>query len=416
MSIWESFRIALRSLSSNKLRSALTMLGIIIGVGAVIALMSIGRGAQAGILASIQANGTNLLYVSPGSTSSGGVNQGAGSASTLTLADANALANQDDAPAIAAVAPEYSSGGQVVYQGQNTRTRITGITPDYAQVRNVSVAEGDWLTNAHVTDRALVAVLGPTTASTLFGDGDPIDQSIKVNGVPFKVIGVTVAKGGTGFGSQDDALFIPITTLESRLSNSGQFRGQTVVSNISVQVTDASQINDAIAQISDILRTRHHITTGNDDFTITNEADILKTASQATDTLTIFLGGVAAISLVVGGIGIMNIMLVSVTERTREIGIRKAIGAKKRDILIQFLSEAVVLSLTGGMLGITLGWGASELVSGLSLTGSGPIKTVVDLDTVLLATVFSTAIGLFFGIYPANRAASLNAIEALRYE
>ena len=416
MTIWESMRIALRSLSSNKLRATLTMLGIIIGVGAVIALMSIGRGAQASIVASIQANGTNLLYVSPGSTSSSGVAQGPGSATTLTLADANAIANADDAPAVVAVAPEYSSGAQIVYQGTNTRSRATGVTASYAVVRNVSIADGEWISDENVTAKSLVAVLGPTTATTLFGDAEPVGQTIKVNGVAFKVIGVTVAKGGTGFGSQDDALFIPITTLESRLINSGQFRGQTVVSNISVQVADESQITAATTQIAEILRTRHNITTANDDFTITSQADILKTSTQTTDTLTMFLGGVAAISLVVGGIGIMNIMLVSVTERTREIGIRKAIGAKKRDILIQFLAEAMVLSMVGGLIGIGLGWGASQLVSGLSLTGGSTLKTVVDPDTVLLATAFSTAIGLFFGIYPANRAASLNAIDALRYE
>ncbi|MEP7200616.1 MAG: ABC transporter permease [Chloroflexota bacterium] len=415
MSLWESLRLSMRSLNANKLRSVLTMLGIIIGVGAVIALMSIGRGAQASIIASIQVNGTNLLYVSPGSSSSGGVAQGAGSATTLTLNDATAIANLDDAPAVAAVAPEYSTGAQLIYQGLNTRTRVTGVTPAYAAVRNVNIANGEWLTDANVTDKALVAVLGPTTAGNLFGDAEPVGQAIKVNGVSFRVIGVTAAKGGTGFGSQDDALFVPITTLETRLVNSGQFRGQTVVSNISVQVTDETQITAAISQIAEILRARHKITTGTDDFSITNQADILKSLTQTTDTLTLFLGGVAAISLVVGGIGIMNIMLVSVTERTREIGIRKAIGAKKNDILVQFLAEAVVLSLAGGLIGIALGWGASQLVSGISLGGSA-IRTVVDPDTVLLATFFSTAIGLFFGIYPANRAASLRPIDALRYE
>jgi putative ABC transport system permease protein len=415
MTIWESIRISLRSLSANKLRSILTMLGIIIGVGAVIALMSIGRGAQASIVSSLTANGTNLLYVSPGSSQQGGVAQGAGSATTLTLADATAIANPDDAPAIAAVAPEFSTGAQLVYQGLNSRTRVTGVTPAYAGVRNVSVASGDFLSDADVSARSTVAVLGPTTATTLFGDADPLGQAIKINGVSFRVIGVTVAKGGTGFGSQDDAVFVPITTLETRLVNSGQFRGQTVVSNISVQVTDQSQIPAAISQISDFLRARHKLTNANDDFTVTNQADIVKTLTQTTDTLTIFLGGVAAISLVVGGIGIMNIMLVSVTERTREIGIRKAIGAKRKDILVQFLAEAIVLSLAGGLIGIVMGWGASQLVSGISLGGS-PLHTVVDPDTVLLATAFSTLIGLFFGIYPANRAAGLNPIDALRFE
>jgi putative ABC transport system permease protein len=413
VSIWESIRISLRSLGANKLRSGLTMLGIIIGVGAVIALMSIGRGAQASILASIQANGTNLLYVTPGSANQGGVNQGAGSAATLTLNDAIAIAS--DAPAVADIAASFDAGGQVVYRGQNSRTRVTGVTPSYATVQNVAVNDGEWLTDAQVTDKSTVVVLGPTLASTLFGDAEPVGQTVRVNGVPFKVIGVTVAKGGTGFGSQDGGMFMPITTVESRLENSGRFRGQTVVADLYVQVKDQSQIQPAITQITDILRTRHKLTTANDDFTIVNQADILKTLTATTDTLTLFLGGVAAISLVVGGIGIMNIMLVSVTERTREIGIRKAIGAKKRDILVQFLAEAIVLSLVGGLIGILMGWGASQLVSGISL-GSGPLKTVVDPDTVLLATLFSSLIGLFFGIYPANRAAGLNPIDALRFE
>jgi putative ABC transport system permease protein len=415
MNVFESVRIALRSLTANKLRAALTMLGIIIGVGAVITLMSIGRGAQASIVASLQANGTNLLFVSPGATNQGGVNQGAGTAATLTLEDANALKDSPDAPSVADVAPEFGTGAQLSYQGQNVRTRVTGVTPSYAPVRVVTMADGEWISDAEVTARSTVVVLGPTTAANLFGDGDPINQQIKINGVPFRVIGVTVPKGGTGFGSQDDVAFVPITTIFARLFAGGRFRGQTQVSNISVQVVDASQVQPAISQISDILRQRHRITFGDDDFRVTSLDDILKTLTQITDTLTVFLGGIAAISLVVGGIGIMNIMLVSVTERTREIGIRKAIGAKKRDILVQFLTEAVVLSVTGGLIGIAIGWGLSRLISGIPFGGS-QLNAVVDLDAVLLATLFSTAIGLFFGIYPANRAASLNPIDALRYE
>jgi len=415
MNVIESVRIALRSLSANKLRSTLTMLGIIIGVGAVITLLSIGRGAQAQIVGSLQANGTNLLFVSPGSTQVGGVNQGAGSAATLTLDDASALKDSGLAPAVSDVAPEFGSGAQLTYQGQNVRTRVTGVTPSYANVRVVTVDDGDFISDANVTARSTVVVLGPTTAGNLFGDGEPVGQQIKINGVSFRVIGVTVAKGGTGFGSQDDVAFVPITTLSARLFAGGRFRGQAQVSNISVQVVDSSQVQPAIAQISDILRERHHITSGDDDFRVTSLDDILKTLTQITDTLTIFLGGIAAISLVVGGIGIMNIMLVSVTERTREIGIRKAIGAKKRDILVQFLTEAIVLSITGGLIGILLGWGLSRLVSGIPF-GGGQIHAVVDLDAVLLATIFSSAIGLFFGIYPASRAASLAPIDALRYE
>jgi putative ABC transport system permease protein len=411
MNVWESVRIALRSLSSNKLRSTLTMLGIIIGVGAVITLVSLGRGAQAGIVASVQGNGTNLLFVSPGAASNAGVRQEAGSAATLTLDDANALRDTAAAPAIVDVAPESTTFEQLIWQGQNARTRITGVTASYAAVRNVTVNDGDFISDANVTARSTDVVLGPTTATNLFGDAEPVGQSIKINGIPFRVIGVTVAKGGTGFGSQDDVAYIPLTTLSSRLFAGGRFRGQVTVSNISVQVVDSAQIPAATRQISEILRQRHHITSGDDDFRITSLDDILKTLTTVTDTLTIFLGGIAAISLVVGGIGIMNIMLVSVTERTREIGIRKAIGATKRDILTQFLTEAVVLSITGGLVGIAIGWAASRVISSLAT-----INAVVDVDALLVATLFSAAIGLFFGVYPASRAASLNPIDALRYE
>ncbi len=415
MSIFESIRIALRSLAANKMRSALTMLGIIIGVGAVITLMAIGRGAQSSILSSIQANGTNLLYITPGSTTQGGVSQGAGSAATLTLADANALKDTVDSQVVADVAPEYSTMAQLRWQSQNTRSRVTGVTSSYAAVRNVSLTDGDWIADSDVSERSAVCVLGPTTAGNLFGDADVLDQQIKVNGIPCRVIGITLAKGGTGFGSMDDMVYMPITTLETRFMSSGQFRGQTVVSTISVQVTDSSQMQAATDQITEVLRERHNLTTGDNDFRITSQNDVIATLTQTTETLTIFLGGIAAISLVVGGIGIMNIMLVSVSERTREIGIRKAVGAKKRDILMQFMTEAVVLSVVGGMLGIAIGWGVAEVISGVTV-GSSTLRAVVDPDTVLLATAFSTVIGLFFGIYPANRAASLNPIEALRYE
>ncbi|MBI5879359.1 MAG: ABC transporter permease [Chloroflexi bacterium] len=411
MNFLESIRIALRSLAANKMRASLTMLGIIIGVGAVIALMAVGRGAQANIIGSLQSQGTNLLYVSPGSTSSGGVNQGAGSAATLTLEDATALNDPSLAPAVLAVAAEFGSNGQVAYQGQNTRTRVNGVTVSYSAVRNVSIAEGEWFTDEQMAAKTTVVVLGPTTATNLFGENDPVGQTIRINSLPFRVIGVTVAKGGTGFGSQDDVIYAPITTVMSRLASGGQFRGQANISTISVQVVDASQIQNAISQISAILRERHHLTTGDDDFRITSLDDILKTLTQVSDTLTLFLGGIAAISLVVGGIGIMNIMLVSVTERTREIGIRKAVGARKADILLQFLTEAIVLSIVGGLIGIGVGMAVAW-----ALTASGTITAVVDLDSILLATVFSTAIGLFFGIYPANRAGSLNPIDALRYE
>ncbi|MSP12418.1 MAG: FtsX-like permease family protein [Chloroflexi bacterium] len=406
MQIWESIRVALTAIVANKLRSALTMLGIIIGVGAVIALMSIGRGAQASITDQISSIGTNLVFVRPGAVNQGGVRTAQGAAATLTYDDALALQNVSN---IAAVAPEFGTGGQVIYQGQNVNTRITGVTPEYLDVRNYVLADGENITQSQLQGRSTVAILGANIATTLFGDAPPIGQSIRVNNVPFRVIGVLVAKGGNGIGSQDDLILVPLTTALTRLSRGGQFRGATVVSSINVQVADAASIDPAIQEISDILRQRHHVLY-EDDFSVSSQRDALTTLTQVTGVLTAFLGGIAAISLIVGGIGIMNIMLVSVTERTREIGLRKALGAKRQDLLTQFLTEATILSLAGGLIGIAIGIGVSRLIQNFNF------NTVVGLDSVILATLFSIAVGLFFGIYPASRAASLNPIEALRYE
>jgi putative ABC transport system permease protein len=409
----ESARIAMRSLSANKLRSILTMLGIIIGVAAVIALMGVGRGAQAAIAGQINSMGTNLLFVSPGSTNQGGVRTAQGSAQTLTYEDALALADPQAAPAVAAVAPETNAFGQVVYQGNNLNTRVVGVTPDYGPVRNYSVQEGDFITQANVVAKSSVAVLGANVAQNLFNGNDPVGQSIRINNINFRVAGVLTAKGGSGFGNQDDQVIVPITTVMARLERN-RFGGGNRVDQISVQVTDASQMQNAIQQISDVLRQRHHVRF-DDDFTIRSQQDLLASANQITGVLTLFLGGVAGISLLVGGIGIMNIMLVSVTERTREIGIRKAIGATRRNVLSQFLTEATILSVMGGMIGVALGAAIARLISGINM-GSSPIHAVVQLDSVLLATLFSLAVGLFFGIYPAYRAASLNPIDALHYE
>ncbi len=417
MDLRESLLTALRSLRANKVRSALTMLGIIIGVAAVIAMLSIGRGAQAMITAEIEGLGSNLIFVYPGTLQGeGGVQQASGSTQTLTYEDALALADSSSCPSVAAVAPEVSTGAQIVYQAENVHARISGVTPEYAQVRNYKVASGEFFSPSQVAGRSLVAVLGANIATTLFGEQDPLGQTIRIDNITFRVIGVLAAKGGSGYGSQDDIVLIPLTTAQARLGR--QFvRGGTAVNNISVQAVDARSIDDAVWEITEVLRRRHHILNEeDDDFMVLNQADILSMANTITGVLTVFLGGVAAISLLVGGIGIMNIMLVSVTERTREIGIRKAVGAKRRDILAQFLTEATLLSVVGGVLGILMGWALAGLISRISAAGGTPINTMLSADSVLLATGFSLAVGLFFGIYPALRAASLHPIEALRYE
>ncbi len=407
----ESAQVALRSLGANKTRSVLTMLGIVIGVAAVIAMLSIGRGAQNAITEQIQSIGTNLLFVSPGAIQQSGVRQEAGSAQTLTYEDAEAMTQL---PLVVAVAPEVSTFGQIVYLGQNTRTRIYGVTPDYETVRNISVDDGEFISSAHLTGRSSVAVLGNTTAVDLFGDAySAVGQSIRVSGQPFRVIGVLASKGASGMGSMDDAVFVPLTTAQTRLFATRRMGTAYSVSSISVQVASADQIDQAVQEIGELLRERHRV--AEDDFTVTSQQDVLETATQITGILTAFLGGVAAISLLVGGIGIMNIMLVSVTERTREIGLRKAVGARRRDVLAQFLTEAALLSVIGGIVGIALGWLLAQLI-GQVLSGTTAITPYVGLDAVLLATLFSAAVGVFFGWYPAWRAARLNPIDALRYE
>ncbi len=410
MNVAESMKIALHSLAANKLRSGLTMLGIVIGVMSVIAMMSIGQGAQVAITNQINSIGTNLLFIRPGSTNENGVRTAQGSAATLTMEDGQALVG---VPNVVAVAPEVDSFGQVAYLGNNANGRIIGVTPDYQDALNANVADGEFVTSANVTARSAVVVLGSQIAQELFDTGEPVGQSVRINGQTFRVVGVMQSKGGTGFLNQDTQIYVPITTAMSRLSRGGQFRGGNSVSDINVKITDPSAQDGVVQNISAILDQRHHV--AQDDFQIQSQQDILNTANQVTGILTIFLGGVAAISLIVGGIGIMNIMLVSVTERTREIGIRKAIGARRRDILAQFLTEAIVLSMSGGVIGVLLGALIARLISGLQL-GSSTINTVVDPGSVLLAVLFSAGVGLFFGSYPANRAASLHPIDALRYE
>jgi len=399
---------ALESLSANKLRSGLTILGIVIGVAAVIAMLSIGQGAQNSVTGSIEGIGTNLLFVMQ--TRSEDVRN----PKPLTMADADALSDSLNAPSLAAVAPILQGNVDAAVGSEKSSVTVSGVTPVYAGVMNETLTEGEFINQDHMLGRASVAVIGPDTATNLFGsEFGVVGETLRVNGQPFRVIGVLKSKGGSGFGNQDDRILVPITTAQTRLIHR-ETRNQ--VDMIYTQSVSAEATAQAQEEIATILRSRHNTGLNADDFSIYSQQDFLATAQTITGVFTIFLGGIAAISLLVGGIGIMNIMLVSVTERTREIGLRKALGARKEDILVQFLSESAVLSLLGGVVGIGLGWLISFVVGQVASASGTPINPAVGLDTILLATAFSTAIGLFFGLYPANRAASLQPVEALRYE
>jgi len=411
--IYNIFVEALENLSANKMRSILTVLGIVIGVGAVIAMLSIGRGAQDSITSRIESMGTNLVYVSPGSTSSSGVQGGSGSAGTLTLDDADTITGLQNVVAVSSVT---NSMVQVVYQGNNTRTRLMGVTPEYVTVSSMTLSDGEFISESNQSSRALVVVLGSGVAETLFGSTDGVvGQKVRLNGQSDKVIGVLASKGGTGFMNQDDQVFIPLSTALYRLVGGGRFRGSSVISQITIKASSSKAVDRVVTSVTLLMRERHQTIEGADDFTVTSQKDTLAAATQVTDTLTLFLGGIAGISLAVGGIGVMNIMLTTVTERTHEIGLRKAIGARRHDILIQFLVESMVLSLIGGLIGVALGWGIARLMGQVTLSGS-TITPSVGLDSVLLATTFSIAVGLFFGIYPATRAARLQPVDALRHE
>jgi putative ABC transport system permease protein len=410
MNISQSILEALESLSSNRLRSGLTMLGIIIGVGAVIAMLSVGQGAQSTITGAISGIGTNLLFVS-----SGNMTQDVRNPRPLTMGDAEAIADPLVAPDVAAVAPVIETGAEVsVANGKQSTSSITGVTPDYFAMQNYSVTEGAFITQEHILGQSSVVVIGPTIADKLFGRHEGVvGETLRVNGQPFRVIGVTASKGGGSFGNQDSSIFVPITTAQARLSRRSSVNA---IDLIYVQAVDADAVTQATDEVTQLLRQRHHTPIGIDDFTIFSQKDILSIATTVTGVFTIFLGGIAGISLLVGGIGIMNIMLVSVTERTREIGLRKALGARRRDILVQFLTESSLLSLFGGVIGIGLGWALGLLIGRIAQASGNPFTPTITLSSVLLATLFSAAVGLFFGIYPANRAASLEPVEALRYE
>ena len=417
--LWENVRVALDGLLVNKMRSVLTMLGVVIGVAAVIALLSIGEGVQASITDQIASVGTNLLTVMPGAISMGGVRGAAGSAATLTYDDAEAIADPGNVPDAAVVAPEFSRNAQIIFGDANINTSVTGTTAEYQSAFELEVARGRFIEEKDVSRRSNVAVLGYQAAQDLFGGFDPVGQKIRVaptgaNGgrVSLTVIGVLEEKGSAIMGSVDDAVLVPISTAQTKLFRGRNALGDLVVSRISVVAVSEDKTEAVGNQLDVLLRRRHDLDPDEEaDFGVMNQADMLEMATEITGILTVFLGAIAGISLLVGGIGIMNIMLVSVTERTREIGIRKAVGARKADILTQFLMEAVVLSLLGGVIGILLGMGLAQIVD-----MTGVMNSLVTLDSVLLAVGFSLAVGLFFGIYPANQAAKLNPIEALRYE
>jgi putative ABC transport system permease protein len=408
MIILQSILEALESLSNNKLRSGLTILGIVIGVAAVISIVSIGRGAENTITGSIQGIGTNLLFVFRGGS------EEVRNPKPLTVGDAAAISDPFQAPSVMNVAATLQGRGKVTFVGESKTTDIEGVTPSYSPVRNVNVTEGEFINDGHLLGQASVVLLGTEVADRLFRRTQGIvGETVRIEGQPFRVIGVLESKGGSAFSNEDDRVLVPLTTAQQRLIRRTP---RDRVDLIMVQAITSDDVPRASEEISAILRIRHRTGIGADDFTILTQEDFLATAKTITNVLTIFLGGIAAISLLVGGIGIMNIMLVSVTERTREIGLRKALGARRVDILIQFLTESSLLSFFGGLIGIGLGWAISFAIGRYAESRGTPIDPSIGLDVIFLATVFSAAVGLFFGLYPANRAAALEPVEALRYE
>ncbi len=406
---FEPFSTAWVGVATHKLRSFLTILGIVIGVAAVISLMSIGKGAQADILSRIGSLGSDLITISPGSSYYMGVRSTAGSVRTLTQEDAEAISEQ--VAYIDFVAPTYSTSLQLVVGGENMNTRVTGVPPEYQEIQNLEIAYGAFFSDYEYQRGAKVVVLGSEVKETLFGDTNPIGQKIRMGNNIVRVIGVMESKGG-GFGSPDSSILAPLTAMQQMVAQQRTAQGERVVSSIALTVSDEEQTDYVVEEITSLLRTRHRLGPNvDDDFRIMSMQEIAETITEATGTMTLLLGAIAAISLLVGGIGVMNIMLVSVLERTREIGIRKALGAREHDIWIQFLIEAALLTLAGGIIGVVVGWVVSYIVS-----STGLVTTVVTADIVILAVSVSVGIGLFFGFYPAWNASRLNPIDALRAE
>jgi len=405
MNLGEFLRVGLQALTRNRMRSALTVLGIVIGVAAVIATLAIGQGARAAVQAQIRALGANTLTVLPGTITASGARSGMGSTTTLTPDDA--LAIKAECPAIEAVAPGVRTVAQVVYGNMNWSTQVQGTTPDFVFVRQWPIQSGVFITDSDVRGAAKVCVLGQNVALQLFADADPVGQIVRIKDIPFRVVGVLTMKGGQGFGgNQDDIVIVPITTAQRKIL------AITHVHSISVSAVSEKAVPEASNQITDLLRQRHRIRPDADaDFFIFTQQEIANSAEATSKVMTLLLASVAAVSLLVGGIGIMNIMLVSVTERTREIGIRRAIGARRNDILMQFLVESAFLALAGGALGVALGMGAATLITQIARW-----PTLIQPAAVALAFGFASVVGIFFGFYPAHRASRLDPVEALRYE
>lgn len=408
LNIGECVRIALQGLAANKLRAILTMLGIIIGVGAVITMIAVGQGARQKTLSQIQALGTNVLIIQSGQTKSGGVFGGAGSWRNITFDDLDAILKK--CPAVVALSGEDMTQAQVKAGRANTNTNVIGVGPDYADIRNFTVANGRFFTPRDIRGRSPVCILGWKIATDFFKDKSPLNERVRINSTSYRVVGVMARKGQVGSQNADDQVFLPLSTFQHRL---GQWWWRGRVATADIEAASEGQMTDASDQITALMRQRHHRKAGKpDDITINNQAEIAAVADQTTRTFTFLLASIAGVSLLVGGIGIMNIMLVSVTERTREIGVRKAIGAKRRDILWQFLIESVILSLLGGAIGIAVGVGGALLLGHFS----SDYSPILSLSPVLLAFGFAAAVGIFFGFYPAQKASRLSPIDALRYE